>query len=125
MKKNFIIVILALFCALSAVFYLLHQSAPQFSFPLLMGGNIVMAVLTILTHIIVTKQVSARPQAFVRGVYSATFLKLLVCIFGILGYVLINKPNIHKPSLFVLFGIYIIYTTVETLTLSKLAKGTK
>jgi len=67
----------------------------------------------------VNKQVDSRPQAFVRGVYSASFLKLMVCMVSILVYVLLNRTHIHKPSVFVLFGIYAVYTVVETWVLSK------
>jgi hypothetical protein len=125
MKNNFIAVVIILFALLSGFFYMLQVNAPQFSLGLLMGANIIMALLTIIGHFIVRKQISSRPQAFVRGVYSATFLKLMVCIAGILVYVLVNRPNVHKPSLFMTFGIYAIYTIFETMMLSKMAKTTK
>ena len=125
MKNNFILVIIVLFAILSGLFYLLEASAPQFSFNLLMGGNIIMAARTIAGYSIVRKQITNRPEAFVRGVYGATFMKLLVCIGAILIYALLNKPNVHKPSLFMTFGIYAIYTVFETLMLQKMAKTTK
>ena len=125
MKKNFISAILIVFIALSALFYALHQSAPEYSFALLMGGNILMLVLSVAGHLIVMNQVNGRPQAFVRGVYASSFLKLMVCMAGIVGYALINRPNIHKPSLFMLFGIYVIYSIIETWLLSKMAREAK
>ena len=81
-----------------------------------------MAFLSSASFYMVTKQIKSRPEAFVRGVYSGTFLKLLVCMAAILIYVMANRPNIHKPTLFVLFGIYIVYTVIETTTLSKMAR---
>ena len=125
MKKYFPLVILLIFIILSAVFFGLKSFAPEYRFNVLMAGNVVMAVLSLLTYFIVTKTINERPEAFVRGVYSATFLKLMVCLVSILTYALLNKKDIHKPSLFVLFGIYAVYAVVEALVLSKLAKGAK
>lgn len=122
MTRYFSLVIVILFVALSAIFYMVQTYAPAYKFNLLMTGNIVMALLSFITYRIVKKQIKSKPQAFVRGVYSATFLKLMICMIGIVSYVMINKPNIHKPSIFVLFGIYAIYTFFETITISRLAK---
>ncbi|HRO41659.1 MAG TPA: hypothetical protein PL009_02415 [Flavipsychrobacter sp.] len=125
MKWKFLVMIIAVFAVLSAVFYGVETYAPDYRFNVLMGGNLLMAVLSVASFFIVTKTINERPQAFVRGVYGATFLKLMVCMASILVYALLNKKNIHKPSLFVLFGIYAVYTVVETWMLSKLARGAK
>jgi len=122
MKKKFIIVTSVIFVLLSVCFYILKTYLPAYRFVTLETGNLLMAILTLSSYFIVQKQIDSRPQAFVRGVYSASFLKLMVCMVSILVYVLLNRANIHKPSVFVLFGIYAIYTTAETLLLSKLAK---
>lgn len=123
MKNRFILIIVLLFVALSAIFFWLKNAAPEYSFGALMGGNIIMAVLAIVSYVLVTGQIDKRPQAFVRGVYSSTFLKLFVCIIAILTYALVNKPNVHKPSLFILFGIYAVYSVAETWQLSRMARG--
>jgi Ca2+/Na+ antiporter len=41
---------------------------------------------------------------------------------AMLIYIVINRDTIHKPSVFVLFGIYAVYTAIETVILSKTAK---
>lgn len=122
MKVQFIIVTLVIFVLLSAFFYALKIYAPAYHFVALEVGNAIMATLSLSSYFIVKKQIDSRPQAFVRGVYSASFLKLMVCMVSILVYVLLNRTSIHKPSVFVLFGIYALYTTAETLLLSKLAR---
>jgi hypothetical protein len=125
MKKALVPATIVLFLILSVVFYLLCQSKPNYNFNLLMGGNIIMALITLLSYFIVKKNVGNRPQAFVRGVFSGTLLKMFICISAILAYVMINKPNVHKPSLFVLFGIYAAYTFMETIILSRIAREHK
>lgn len=122
MKKALVPATIVLFIILSAVFYLLSQSNPDYKFNLLMGGNILMALITVVSYFIVKKNVGNRPQAFVRGVFSGSLLKMFICIAAILGYVMINRPNVHKPSIFVLLGIYAAYTFVETIILSRIAK---
>jgi len=79
-------------------------------------------MLSLGTFLLVEKQVDGRPQVFVRSVYSASFLKLMVCMVSILVYVLLNRANIHKPTVYVLFGIYATYTITETWLLSKLVR---
>lgn len=124
MTKYFALLILTVFILLTAVFVGMRTVAPAYSFPAMMTGNVLMAGLSLLTYFIVQKQIKSRPQAFVRGVYSATFLKLMICMVAVLIYVMLYRKTIHKPSLFVLFGIYAVYTAIETITLQKLAKQT-
>jgi hypothetical protein len=125
MTNKFVLTIIIVFIILSAVFYGMNITMPQYRFSLLMTGNVVMAILSLLTYFIVKKTMNQKPEAFVRGVYGATFLKLMVCMASILVYVMMNRSNVHKPSLFILFGIYAVYTTVESWLLSKLARNAK
>jgi hypothetical protein len=125
MKRFFIPAIVILFVLLSAVFFVLKQNAPEYKFNVMMTGNVVMAVLSVASFFLVTKQIDNRPEAFVRGVYSASLLKLMVCMAALLVYVVMNRKEIHKPTIFVLMGIYAAYSIVETTLLSKMARGTK
>ena len=124
MKKHFIVIVV-LFVLLNAVFFFVQKAAPEYDVYALAIGNLVMAILSIASSLIVKRQLSQRPEAFVRGVYGATFLKLFVCMTGLLVYVMVNRPHIHKPSIFVLMGIYAIYTAVETGLLSGTARKVK
>ena len=121
--NKFIIVIVIIFAVLSVVFYALKTYAPDFHFMALEAANLIMAILSLSSYFIVKNQMNGNPQAFVRGVYSASFTKLMVCMISILVYVLLNRAHIHKPSVFVLFGIYAIYTIAETWLLSKIVKA--
>ena len=125
MKKVFLASVISLFIVLAIVFYWLRTIAPQYDFAVLMSGNVIMVVLSLVTFFLVTKQMHSKPDAFVRGVYASSFLKLFVCMIAIVAYAMVKKPDIHKPSLFMLFGIYAVYSAVETWLLSRLARGTK
>ena len=110
---------------LNAVFFFVQKAAPEYDVYAMAVANLVMAILSIISSLIVKRQLTQRPEAFVRGVYGATFLKLFVCMTGLLVYVMVNRPHIHKPSIFVLMGIYAIYTAVETGLLSGIARKVK
>jgi len=122
MRKQFIITIVTIFVLLSVAFYAMRYFASGYNILALEAGNTIMALLSLATYLIVRKQKDSRPQAFVRGVYSASFLKLMVCMVSILVYVLLNRTNIHKPTVFLLFGIYALYTIIETWLLSKIVR---
>jgi len=122
MKKQFIISVIVIFIVLTVVLFALKTNMPAFQFSVLETGNTIMVLLSVVTYLIVNKQMGGSTQAFVRGVYSASFLKLMVCMVSILVYVLLNRVHIHKPSVFVLFGIYAVYTIAETWLLSRIVR---
>ncbi|RYE12750.1 MAG: hypothetical protein EOP51_30985 [Sphingobacteriales bacterium] len=125
MKKSFFAVIIIIFIVLNGVFYWLKINQPQFSYNVLMTGNVVMAALSLISYVLITRKIDARPAAFVNGVYGSSFLKLFVCMISILTYAMVNKPHVHKPSLFALLGIYAVYSAAETIILSKMARNVK
>lgn len=125
MKKVFVASVISLFIVLAVVFYWLRTIAPQYDFMVLMAGNVIMAVISFTTFFMVTKQLHGKPGAFVRGVYASSFLKLSVCVIAVVVYALVKRPDVHKPSLFALFGVYAVYSALETWLLSRLARETK
>ena len=123
--NRFIIVTGVIFVVLSGSFFAMRIYAPEYRFVALETGNVIMALLSIYSYLLVKRQMNGNPQAFVRGVYSASFLKLMVCMVSVLAYVMINRAGIHKPTIYVLFGIYAVYTVMETGLLSKVVKEKK
>ena len=118
MKTRFTIITVSVFLLLSILFYVLKIYAPAYQFITLECGNVLMALLSLIAFLIVMKQKEGRPQAFVNSVSGASFLKLMVCMIAILVYVLLNRSHIHKPTVFVLMGIYFIYSIIENSILS-------
>lgn len=82
----------------------------------------IMLALSLGAWALLRPKVGERPQAFVRGVFGATMLRLFVCFAAILAYALLKKPDLHKPTVFLMFGIYALYTVVETLVFSRQAR---
>jgi hypothetical protein len=119
-KLPLILVILCV--AIAGGAHLLRQSDPAYDFTALIAADIIMLLLSLAAWAMLRKSVAERPQAFVRGVYGATMLRLFVCLIGIITYALMNRAHLHKPTLFVMFGIYMAYTIIETAVFSRVAK---
>jgi hypothetical protein len=122
MKRQFVVVTLVILLVLDVSFRILGRQAPEYHTTALEIANIVMAGLTLAVFALMNKQIDNRPNAFVRGVYSGSLLRLMVCMVGVLAYVVLNKSKIHKPSVFIMFGIYAVYSATETVMLSRTAK---
>lgn len=125
MKKRFIIAAVASFIIIGGGLFGLRTAAPEYSFELLSIGNLVLFALSLISFILVTRQDQHHASSFIRGVYASTFMKLMICMVAIVTYIALNKDNIHKPSIFVLFGIYAVYSIIETMSLSKIARQPK
>ena len=121
MRNTYLSVTIIIFAALTIIFSLLMKVAPDYNFMVLEIGNLIMGALSVITYFMVMRRMY-RVQSFVRGVSGSSFLRLMVCMVAILIYIVLNRTHIHKPTVFVLFGIYAIYTTAETLLLTKIAK---
>ena len=122
MKNVFMVTVCSIFAGLSVVLFALQSAVPAYRFFPLETGNAVMLMLSVITWFMVNSQVKKNASAFVRGVSGASFLKLMVCLVAMLIYIVINRNSMHKPSVFVLMGIYAIYTAAEAMLLSKMAR---
>ena len=120
MSKTYYGTVTGIFVVLGIGLGIFNKMMPEFG--LVETGNLVMAMLCLASFMLVKKQAGKNAAAFVRGVSGASLLKLMVCIVGVLIYGLLNRANMHKPSIFVLMGIYAIYTAAETILLSKMAR---
>ena len=122
MSKTYYGTVTGIFVVLGIGLGIFNKMMPEFGLVVLETGNLVMAMLCLASFMLVKKQAGKNAAAFVRGVSGASLLKLMVCIVGVLIYGLLNRANMHKPSIFVLMGIYAIYTAAETILLSKMAR---
>jgi hypothetical protein len=122
MNAKLPLIFIILFAAIAGGMYMLHQSQPAYDLTALIVADLLMLLLSLAAWAMLRKNVAERPQAFVRGVYGATMLRLFVCLVGILSYALLNRSTLHKPTLFVMFGIYMAYTVIETIAFSRTAK---
>jgi hypothetical protein len=122
MKKGFLIAMLVIFVVHTVIFVAVHSLYPQFHVVALHSANVLMLALSFVAFLLINKKIDNRPHAFVQGVYSASLLKLMVCMVAMLIYIFINRDTLHKPTIFVLMGIYAVYSAVETILVSGTAR---
>jgi FtsH-binding integral membrane protein len=123
MKKLHLPMIIGLCILLFIVITVLSPRFPEYDKGALMVANVVLALLSIGSYLMMQKKVKEeRAQAFVNGVYSATLLRLMVCLGSIFIYAYTNRDHLHKPTVFVMMGMYILYSFLETVTMSKAAR---
>jgi hypothetical protein len=122
MKNTLVITNFILFITVGIALYFLQKSMPLLPLLALEIGNGIMFGIAFIAHMLVLKQLDNNPSAFVRGVSGASLLKIMICMFGMLIYIVLNRNTLYKPTIFVFFGIYAVYTVVETILLSKIAR---
>ena len=121
--SRFITITIGICFVLLLALFLLKDQLAGFDIPALIGADILLALLSIVSYIIVNRKIKeGRPQAFVNGVYSATLLRLMMCLGGIFIYAYATREHLHKPTVFVMMGFYLVYSFTETLTMTRRAK---
>lgn len=94
-----------------------------FDINFLIYANLLLFVISIGGFLIQRRGLqSPNHLAFVRGVYGAMMIKMFICMIAVFIYVFIYKSKINKPGLFTAMGLYIVYTVLEVMGLTKLAR---
>lgn len=124
MRPAFLLTLFLVFLLSAGIIYYLDTRHIGFDFLALMIGNVLLAVISLLSALLVLQGIkSNNPNAFVRAKMTGTMIKFFACILALLVYVFLNDRSLpHKPSLFLFIGMYIIYAIIESAYLSKVAR---
>jgi hypothetical protein len=125
MSDRFFIRLFAVFGILNGVLMLLKPRLLDISVHVnvLLVGNLLLALVTLFSYWLCRKGLtSTNNHAFVRMVYASTLSKMMLCLIGITAYVLINRPDVSKATIFILMFLYLVYTVFETLQLFRLTR---
>lgn len=123
MQHKFVITVVIVCLILSGLVYYLYSQNPAYDFTSLLIGNITLALVSLLSFNIIKRGIrSGNPNAFVRSKMTGTMLKFFICIAILLIYIFVNEREIHKPSLFLFLGMYVVYSAIEAVPLSKMAR---
>lgn len=120
--------VVGLFVALSSLYSLAQNWLKQYglSYPVLMGGNLILFVVTIVSlYFHVKGFLHKNIQVFFRSVYGALMIKMLFCAAAVIIYALMAKPNINKPALYVSMALYFVYSFIEVRMIFRLMKQQK
>ena len=89
-------------------------------------GNLILFLVSLFSFLLSRRSLkSDNPNVFVRAMYTNFMIKLFVCVATAFIYFNAAKPNINKPGLFVCMGLYVVYTSVEVSSLTKLLRKKK
>jgi hypothetical protein len=124
-NKSYLILLLTTIMLLSIEF-ILSSSNGYFTRNVILIGTCVLAGISILSYYISSRNVNSdNPNQFVRGVMGGTFLKFFLCIVAAAIFIFLMKKNLHKPDLFLLMFVYLVFTVLETGLLFVLSKQKK
>lgn len=120
---RFVVIIISICFAILLALFAAKNALSGFDITALIGANLLLAILSLLSAMMMQRKMKeGRPQAFVNGVYSATLMRLMICLSGIFIYAYATKDHLHKPTIFLMMGFYLVYSFTETILLSRKAK---
>ncbi|WP_118974616.1 hypothetical protein [Taibaiella koreensis] len=123
MQHKFVITVIVVCLILSGLIYYLHEQNPAYDIASLTIGNVTLAMVSLLSFNIIKRGIRAdNPNSFVRAKMTGTMLKFFICIAILLIYIFVKDRVVHKPSLFLFLGMYVVYSAIEAVPLSQLAK---
>lgn len=83
-------------------------------------GNLVLFLATFLSYLFALRGLkSGNVHAFIRSVYASIMVKFFICLLAALIYIIIYKATLNKPALFICMGLYLVYTSMEVMILTK------
>lgn len=123
MQHKFVLTIIMVCLILSGLIYYLYTQSPAYDMPSLIIGNISLALVSLLSFNIIKRGIrSGDANAFVRSKMTGTLLKFFICIAILMIYIFVNDRKVDKPTLFIFLGMYVVYSAIEAVPLSKMAR---
>lgn len=90
------------------------------------GGNLIIYLITVVSLHLLTRSLDAvNTPAFLRNAYSGILLKLVVCAVAAVIYIIASRNQVNKPAIFIMMGLYLVYTFVEMSIVMKHSKRKK
>lgn len=123
MQRKFHIALTTIFLVSAALIYYLYSQNPAYPLVTLLIGNAFLALISLLSFTLIKRGIdSGNANAFVRAKMTGTMLKFFLCIAALLIYIFVNDRQVHKPSLFLFLGLYVVYSAIEAVPLSQYSK---
>nr|MBP6314736.1 hypothetical protein [Chitinophagaceae bacterium] len=123
MVKRFLSILISVTLLLLLAEYFIATKGTLLTANIVMIGTLVLCGITLFTFFLSYRTAqSTKPHRFVNGVMGATFLKFFLCAAAAAVYIFMERKNVHKPDLFFLMFLYVVYTTIETIFLSSISK---
>lgn len=88
----------------------------------LIAGNLILFIATLVSFYFFYKSLAKRALAFLNMVYMGLFVKLGLCLMASFIYIYIAGKAANKPAILALMGLYLLYTFVELMIITKLGR---
>lgn len=89
-------------------------------------GNLILFVATLISFYFYYRSLrNNRVAVFLRFIYGAMFIKMMICMVTAFVYIMITGKNVNKGAIFGCMFLYFVYTFVEVAILMKLSKQNK
>jgi hypothetical protein len=89
----------------------------------MLTGNTILFVATGISFILYRKSLQQKNvQLSFRMIYGGMFLKLMICLFTAMIYIMIAKKEVSKGAIFGCMFLYFVYTFVEVSVISKISR---
>ncbi len=123
MQRGFLISVIVVFLVSAGLILYLSDQNPAYDRLSLIIGDVFLAGISLLSFFLIKNGIeSGDANRFVRAKMTGTILKFFLCISLLLIYVFVNDRQVHKPSLFLFLGLYVVYSVIEAVPLSVMAR---
>ncbi len=123
MQRNFFLSLIVVFLLSAGLIYFLSMQNPALDLVFLIIGDALLALISLVSFVVIKKGIdSENANAFVRAKMTGTLIKFFLCITILLIYIFVNDRQVHKPSLFLFLGLYVVYSAIEAVPLSRMAR---
>lgn len=123
--KFFLRIVVAFFILVNFSIALLKSplEAANISRSVLYSGNVILFIVTLMAFYFESKGLEQKTTAaFMKYMYSGMMLKLFVCLIAVLSYVFATRPDYSRTAILICMLLYVVYTAVEIITLTKINK---
>lgn len=119
MKNKFYLIWSLLTAFTLIITFFLSNGNEPFTRIVVMTGTLIVAIIMLVSYMIsVRNLLDSNPNRFVRGIMGGTFLKFMLSIVAVSILLFSVRDKLHKPDLFLLMGVYLLFSMVETAFLS-------
>lgn len=91
--------------------------------PVMLAGNFILFIATAFSFYLYQKSLkNNNVHAFLRMIYGGMFIKMLICLFAAVIYIMAAKKEVSKGAIFGCMFLYFVYTFVEISIIMKLSR---
>lgn len=123
--KQFYFILFLVFSLISILIfsYTSFVKVQDFDVKAIAIGNLILAIVIGISFTMIKKSLSSdNANNLVRAKMKGTLIKFFTLIPIFLVYIYLNKEQIHKPTLYILLALYVLYLVLEVIYLSTIAK---